>query len=30
VKHGTQEEVHHELGLDSKGIIDKINAFINK
>jgi len=30
VKHGTQAEVHHELGLDSKGIIDKVNAFINK
>jgi len=29
VKHGTQEEVHHELGLDSQGIIAKINKFIS-
>lgn len=28
VKHGTQEEVHHELGLDSEGIIEKVNTFI--
>ena len=28
IKHGTQQEIHQELGLDSKGIIDKINAFI--
>jgi 1-deoxy-D-xylulose-5-phosphate synthase len=28
IKHGTQQEIHHELGLDSKGIIDKINTFI--
>jgi len=27
IKHGTQQEIHQELGLDSKGIIDKINAF---
>nr|MBL0710422.1 1-deoxy-D-xylulose-5-phosphate synthase [Colwellia sp.] len=30
VKHGTQEEVHHELGLDCEGIINKVNTFINK
>jgi 1-deoxy-D-xylulose-5-phosphate synthase len=29
VKHGTQEEVHQELGLDEKGIITKINNFLN-
>jgi 1-deoxy-D-xylulose-5-phosphate synthase len=29
VKHGTQTEVHHELGLDSLGIINKINSFID-
>lgn len=28
VKHGTQEEVHLELGLDSLGIINKIKNFI--
>ena len=28
IKHGTQQEIHQELGLDSQGIIDKINAFI--
>ena len=28
IKHGTQEEVHQELGLDSTGIIAKINSFI--
>jgi 1-deoxy-D-xylulose-5-phosphate synthase len=28
IKHGTQQEVHHELGLDSSGIINKINKFI--
>lgn len=27
IKHGTQDEVHHELGLDYQGIINKINAF---
>ncbi|MBA6230655.1 MULTISPECIES: 1-deoxy-D-xylulose-5-phosphate synthase [unclassified Colwellia] len=27
IKHGTQQEIHQELGLDSQGIIDKINAF---
>lgn len=29
VKHGTQEEVHHELGLDAEGIITKIKHFIS-
>jgi 1-deoxy-D-xylulose-5-phosphate synthase len=29
VKHGTQEEVHHELGLDAQGIIAKITSFIS-
>ncbi len=29
IKHGTQQEVHQELGLDSEGIINKINAFID-
>jgi len=28
VKHGTQEEVHQELGLNSSGIINKINEFM--
>ncbi|WP_057830989.1 1-deoxy-D-xylulose-5-phosphate synthase [Colwellia sp. TT2012] len=28
IKHGTQQEVHQELGLDSQGIIDKILKFI--
>jgi len=28
VKHGTQEEIHYELGLDSQGIINKVNDFI--
>jgi 1-deoxy-D-xylulose-5-phosphate synthase len=27
IKHGTQQEIHQELGLDSKGIIDKVNLF---
>lgn len=27
IKHGTQAEIHQELGLDSAGIIDKINTF---
>jgi len=30
IKHGTQQEIHQELGLDSKGIIDKINTFIKR
>jgi len=30
VKHGTQEEVHHELGLDSQGIIAKIKTFTER
>jgi len=29
IKHGTQQEIHQELGLDSKGIINKINTFIS-
>ncbi|WDE06482.1 1-deoxy-D-xylulose-5-phosphate synthase [Thalassomonas viridans] len=29
VKHGTQAEIHQELGLDCEGIIDKVNAFLN-
>jgi 1-deoxy-D-xylulose-5-phosphate synthase len=29
VKHGTQTEVHQELGLDSAGIITKVNNFIS-
>ncbi|WP_371188571.1 1-deoxy-D-xylulose-5-phosphate synthase [Thalassotalea maritima] len=29
IKHGTQDEIHHELGLDSEGIVKQINAFIN-
>ncbi|WDE00136.1 1-deoxy-D-xylulose-5-phosphate synthase [Thalassomonas actiniarum] len=29
VKHGTQAEIHEELGLDCEGIIDKVNAFLN-
>jgi len=29
IKHGTQAEVHQELGLDSQGIIAKINNFIS-
>ena len=28
IKHGTQTEIHHELGLDSEGILAKINQFI--
>ncbi|ALO34019.1 1-deoxy-D-xylulose-5-phosphate synthase [Colwellia sp. MT41] len=28
VKHGTQEEVHHDLGLDAQGIVAKIVKFI--
>lgn len=27
IKHGTQAEIHQELGLDSQGIIAQINAF---
>ncbi|WP_440876631.1 1-deoxy-D-xylulose-5-phosphate synthase [Thalassotalea sp. PLHSN55] len=30
IKHGTQAEIHQELGLDSKGIIEKISAFTNR
>lgn len=29
IKHGTQAEIHQELGLDCEGIINKINAFLN-
>jgi len=29
IKHGTQDEIHQELGLDSEGIINKITAFLN-
>ena len=29
VKHGTQEEVHHELALDCEGIVNKIGVFIS-
>lgn len=29
VKHGTQAEVHQELGLDNEGIITKITDFLN-
>jgi len=29
VKHGTQTEVHQELGLDSQGIVAKVNSFIS-
>jgi 1-deoxy-D-xylulose-5-phosphate synthase len=28
IKHGTQAEIHQELGLDSQVIVDKINEFI--
>lgn len=28
IKHGTQQEIHQELGLDCEGIINKINQFI--
>ncbi|WP_426359899.1 1-deoxy-D-xylulose-5-phosphate synthase [Pseudocolwellia sp. HL-MZ19] len=28
IKHGTQDEIHQELGLDSEGILSKINNFI--
>ncbi len=29
IKHGTQTEIHHELGLDSDGILAKIKQFID-
>jgi len=29
IKHGTQKEVHQELGLDCQGIINKVNTFIS-
>jgi len=30
IKHGTQTEMHHELGLDVAGIVQKINEFLDK
>lgn len=30
IKHGTQAEIHHELGLDGDGIIYQINAFLKQ
>ncbi|NQZ82132.1 MAG: 1-deoxy-D-xylulose-5-phosphate synthase [Colwellia sp.] len=29
IKHGTQQEIHQEFGLDSAGIVSKIKAFIS-
>ncbi|GAA5139037.1 1-deoxy-D-xylulose-5-phosphate synthase [Thalassotalea piscium] len=29
IKHGTQEEIHHELALDCEGIVNKINTFLS-
>ena len=29
IKHGTQEEIHQEIGLDYQGIIKKVSAFIS-
>ncbi|GLX82551.1 1-deoxy-D-xylulose-5-phosphate synthase [Thalassotalea eurytherma] len=29
IKHGTQAEIHQELGLDAKGILEKIQNFLN-
>lgn len=28
IKHGTQDEIHQELGLDSAGIVNQINLFL--
>ncbi|MDG1752529.1 MAG: 1-deoxy-D-xylulose-5-phosphate synthase, partial [Thalassotalea sp.] len=28
IKHGTQQEIHQELGLDSEGIVEKIEVFL--
>ncbi len=28
IKHGTQQEIHHELGLDCEGIVERINQFL--
>ena len=28
IKHGTQQEIHHELGLDCEGIVKRINQFL--
>ena len=30
IKHGTQAEIHQELGLDSQGIVKNINTFISQ
>ncbi|MFD2164711.1 1-deoxy-D-xylulose-5-phosphate synthase [Thalassotalea euphylliae] len=29
IKHGTQQEIHQELGLDCEGIVEKINQFMS-
>jgi len=29
IKHGTQQEIHQELGLDCEGIVNKINTFVS-
>lgn len=29
IKHGTQEEIHHELALDCEGIVNKVNTFLS-
>jgi 1-deoxy-D-xylulose-5-phosphate synthase len=28
IKHGTQQEIHQELGLDSDGIIKQVESFL--
>lgn len=30
VEHGTQKELHHELGLDAEGIVSQVRKFFNK
>ena len=30
IKHGSQNEVHHDLGLDSEGIVRKITNFLDR
>jgi 1-deoxy-D-xylulose-5-phosphate synthase len=30
IKHGTQTEIHQELGLDAAGIIEQISQFIKR
>jgi len=30
IKHGTQQEIHQELGLDNVGMVSKINSFLGK